>query len=448
MRSAGLSIWMFLVLVGCSSSKKVAESSSAQPRPQWVSNRPISSQYFIGIGSASVRENPSDFQQVAKQQALKDLTSEIKVDVSSKSVLQEFESDNQFQQDFSDVIRLNIKEQIADFETVGSWEGDGYYWVYYRLSKQVYKSAKQARINKALESAKAYVQRAEEQRKAGAFEPAMKFYYQAFTAIEPVLDEDLKTDMSGKQVYFGSYLIGEINSYLSSIKIKPNPKNDQILWGKLKPENDIVFKLTADEKPLKSASVRFEGRSLEQRKRMTDEHGMAVTRFVRIPTGRKAMEVKCELVIPPSNDPLLRRTLARTPLSTAFTTFKIVMPTVWLDSDERVFGKLLPEQLLKNSTSAELGLNGFKIVGTEKEADFVIRIDANTRQGGNASGFFSAYLNGKFQVVDKEQNEIYAYPFVQVKGVKLEYEGAGMKAYEEAVKTIRRKVIPEMINTL
>lgn len=61
----------------------------AQERPDWVKQRPVSSMHYIGI--ACVSKSEKDYMQKAKQQALNDLISEIKVNVASTSLLHTLE---------------------------------------------------------------------------------------------------------------------------------------------------------------------------------------------------------------------------------------------------------------------------------------------------------------------------------------------------------------------
>ena len=64
----------------------------AQERPDWVKQRPVSSMHYIGI--ACVSKSEKDYMQKAKQQALNDLISEIKVNVVSTSLLHTLEEND------------------------------------------------------------------------------------------------------------------------------------------------------------------------------------------------------------------------------------------------------------------------------------------------------------------------------------------------------------------
>jgi hypothetical protein len=54
--------------------------------PNWVTKRPVNSFKFIGVGFADKLSN-ANYQSEAKKNALFDLSSEIKVDISTNSIL-------------------------------------------------------------------------------------------------------------------------------------------------------------------------------------------------------------------------------------------------------------------------------------------------------------------------------------------------------------------------
>src|SRR6185369_13234622 len=82
----------------------------------------------------------------AKQNALFDLASEIKVDISTNSVLQSVSTNNSFDQNFNSLIKLTNSDNIEGYTLVDTYENDKQYWVYYELDKEEY--AKQKALKK------------------------------------------------------------------------------------------------------------------------------------------------------------------------------------------------------------------------------------------------------------------------------------------------------------
>ncbi|MGB6035011.1 MAG: LPP20 family lipoprotein, partial [Cryomorphaceae bacterium] len=75
-------LFLFVALLSsCSSQKSVSTSESFPPSPTWVQSRPITNSYYVGIGVAQKTQG-TDFRSAAKENALSDLASEIKVNVN------------------------------------------------------------------------------------------------------------------------------------------------------------------------------------------------------------------------------------------------------------------------------------------------------------------------------------------------------------------------------
>ena len=127
-----------LILAACSSKLQ----QPVETKPSWLSGKPSSSDYYVGIGYGSKTVN-TNYIQVAKKSALEDLVSEIKVTVSSSSVLSTFEDNKNFREAYEQIIQTTAADEIEEFEVVDSWEDGTGYWVYYRLSKERYRQIKE-----------------------------------------------------------------------------------------------------------------------------------------------------------------------------------------------------------------------------------------------------------------------------------------------------------------
>jgi hypothetical protein len=109
--------------------------------PSWVSSRPNSGFKFVGIGFAD-KTRSDNYQMEAKKNALYDLASEIKVDISSNSVLYTVQNNNNFNENFNSLIKLSNTDNIEGYTLVDSYENEKQYWVYYQLDKQEYANKK------------------------------------------------------------------------------------------------------------------------------------------------------------------------------------------------------------------------------------------------------------------------------------------------------------------
>ena len=104
------------VLFACTGSKEV---SSPEPvYPNWVSNRPFSSDFYIGIAKA-LKSNP-DYQALAKQNALADLSSEISVKLSSESIFHQIDKGDTYREEYQALIQVESNKKLEGYTSVAS----------------------------------------------------------------------------------------------------------------------------------------------------------------------------------------------------------------------------------------------------------------------------------------------------------------------------------------
>src|SRR6188508_151229 len=78
---------LFFLALACSPSVNTSLKTDLQnTKPAWLSAKPPQDAYYIGIGH-SVKDGTNNYIQAAKKSALDDKVSEIRVNISSTSVL-------------------------------------------------------------------------------------------------------------------------------------------------------------------------------------------------------------------------------------------------------------------------------------------------------------------------------------------------------------------------
>jgi hypothetical protein len=98
-----------IVLASCiSHEKKMLKKYGEQP--EWASKAPSSFSYYYGVGI--INKNITDYRKAATKLALDNLINEISVNVSSSSLFSTLETNDSFNQEFSQNIHLSSKETI------------------------------------------------------------------------------------------------------------------------------------------------------------------------------------------------------------------------------------------------------------------------------------------------------------------------------------------------
>ncbi|MFT3765349.1 MAG: LPP20 family lipoprotein [Minicystis sp.] len=163
--------------------------------PIWVSSRPNTGFKYVGIGFGD-KTKGGNYQMEAKKNALYDLTSEIKVDISSNSVLYSVQNNNSFNEDFNSLIKLSNSDNIEGYTLVDSYENDKQYWVYYELDKQQYAEQKALKKRQTIAKASNLIVSSFEEEKNQNFSASLKKRIQAFGVLTPYLSEEINFDAS------------------------------------------------------------------------------------------------------------------------------------------------------------------------------------------------------------------------------------------------------------
>jgi len=157
-------------------------------QPDWVLKRPIDNSYFIGIGIA-IKSNSREYIQSAKNNALSDLSSEISVNISSEFVDIMIERSGMSEEETRSEIQASTKSDLEGYELVDTWENKKEYWVYYRLSKELYEEQKRLKRENAINLSLDLITNAKEKEsnweaQGVTINAAIEYYIQALKPIQ------------------------------------------------------------------------------------------------------------------------------------------------------------------------------------------------------------------------------------------------------------------------
>lgn len=209
----------YVILAGLLSGQVQQPTAVEMKVPSWVSSRPNSGLKYVGIGFGD-KTRGGNYQMEAKKNALYDLASEIKVDISSNSVLYTVQNNNNFNENFNSLIKLSNSDNIEGYELVDSYENEKQYWVYYQLDKQEYANRKAQKKQQTISKAANLISASFYDEKNKDFSSSLKKRIQAFGVLAPYLSEEINFDpaQSGgvKNVFD---LTGLIQKQLQSIHV-------------------------------------------------------------------------------------------------------------------------------------------------------------------------------------------------------------------------------------
>ncbi len=223
----------------------IAQTVEPALAPNWVNKRPVNSFKFIGIGVAD-KTSGNGYQNEAKKNALFDLSSEIKVDISSNSILYTAQNNNQFNENFNSLIKLSNTDNIEGYKLVDTYENDKQYWLYYELDKQEYENQKAKKKQHIIAKAVNLINVSFTDEKDGNFTGSLKKRIQAFGILSPYLNEELAFETSNnvKNIF---ELSNTIQKQLHSITLL-NSKINQVIKPYQPSYKPISYKLVLKNK--------------------------------------------------------------------------------------------------------------------------------------------------------------------------------------------------------
>ena len=440
---------LLLILFACGSAKQINDIEDMTP--DWVKNYPVSENYYTGIGIANKSKNPVNYIQVAQQNALQNLASQIKVNIATQSVFVQMEREYGFEEEFKSDIKIKAEEHLQGYELKGTHQAGDEYWVYYSLSKRKYTEVRQARMEEAMEQAKTLLSFTTHQHS-----PKERYvhFVKALEVLKPFLSEPLACQIDGRNVFLGSEIIAQFRSFMDNFRILSLNKKVKVMLGnKL---GELKFAVEFNKTRVENIPLIFASDLLDVKpfSNSTDENGLFIAIVPKISSTENVQKMQVGLNIEDwlkeaTTDNFTQK-LARGVKSHQITMpVYVYTPLVYVQSKEKYFGTLYRSQDLKFAAETALNKLGFSPTGRKDEAELFMQIEANTEKGRTQTGqkMFTAFLNMSIQVKDKNQMIVFSEQLNKLKGIQLSFEQANTSAYEKAQEELNNSIIPNFVNS-
>ena len=449
---------LVLLLMGCSPAiNSPVKTDITNPKPEWLSAKPNQSSYYIGIGKGT-KNGTINYIQQAKKSALEDLVSEIKVNISSTSVLSQIDANKEFQEKYEQIINTTAADEIEEFEQVDSWQDDLSYWVYYRLSKLRYKEIKDEQKRNAVSISLDFFSKAKQAEKNGELSLALGFYYQGFRAIEKYLGEPIRIEFEGKEILLTSEVVASMQLLMDKINITINPTeislNRRISVGEqaiMVKAIDKASKKVVMDLPLKAEFEKGAGAVFPNYK--TDEAGSAKILLTKISS--RDLEQTVVVKINPlsfagqSATKIDSLVVQKMVLPRATLLLKVQRPLVFVSSAEKSLGATKSNQQITNRVKNYLATAGFEFTDDKTKAELALDIDANSEKGAVSGSIYITYVTAIIRVaLVKDNKEIYATTLDRIKGFSLDFERSSQEAYNKSLEILEKEKLPELLNSI
>lgn len=430
--------------------------------PKWVKNRPVSSEYYIGI--SVVKKGVENYMQLAKNKALQDLASQISIQISSNSVLNQFEDNTSFKEEFESQVKTSLVQELEGYELVASWNNKRgkEYWEYYRLSKKEYALLQRLKLNKAKKIAQSFFEEAKEYESKLNLIQALAYYSKSIAALKKFLDKDLTVMTLDGSVNLGTEISKRIQNIYSKTQLIPEKKNINIeISTSVKDPFLVKANWTSEEgeKDIVNLPLSFEfvtGDGILNNNVNTDELGWASSQLSRVTSKQKLQKIEASLDL----STILKEDDVDYELKKVFLTpdlapkcsiiLNVERLKAYMLFSEKIFGKDSERSILKNAIKKELSENYFSFTEDKDSANVILDVKTNVIKGEIKQGrnykVHIVYLDCFFSLTDiKSGFEIFNDAIYEVKGMKpVSYGYAVKEAYEQAVEEIHNTIVPKL----
>jgi len=447
---------LFFLLASCSPKVKPPDPESL--KPSWLKNEPFQDGYYTGIGH-SIKDGTNNYIQAAKKSALNDLASEIKVNVSSTSVLNQLEEDNKLKEKYEEIIQTTATDEIEDFEMVDAYEDAGNYWVYYRLSIARYKQIKEEQKRDATLLATDYYTKGKQAEKNGERLQAITFYFQAFRSVEKYLGEAIRVTLNGQDMLLVNEVYASIQESLDKINLKATPAEININRRLNQNSQTVMVKASytdinkpATNLPLSAAFEKGSGEVFPDYR--TTETGNAKILINKIGSRELEQTVTVKVGIDAlsggsSNSPVYGLIVKTLNIPSTQILLKVQRPVVYMTMDEKSLGQDNYNDQIGNRLKNLLANAGFEFSDAQKSADLWFDVKANSEKGSISGSIYITYLTSVIRVTAlKEGKEVYATTLDRVKGYGLDYDKSSVDAYNKAMETLEKDKMPELLTAV
>ena len=443
--------FIILGLEGCASL-----SSVEMEKPIWVTERPINSSYYIGIAGVSKEEFPYNAAEIARENALNSLAREIRVKVSSSSLLSTLQVNSWVEESFVSNIESTVVEDLEGYNLIDSYESTTEVFVYYRLSKTDYARILAERKQVALGSAYGHYLDAERKISEGAISGAIERYLMGLDVMSKYLRElNPYTGDDGTLFDLDRALLNGMSDAISGLVLSHDKEEIELLLNNRYTDkvsissffnNNSVFGI-----PLKYSYNR--GAIPVRGTTKTSGNGIVEIPLNGFIPGISQSELIVEVDIS-SFSKVLNLLSPLSPLLDGITSTPLRIPIllerpkIYVVGTEKMYQRTISQGALIPALRAALIEEGVEVVDHATSKGLTLTVNAETQAGGGGSGFFTAYLNATIELTDENGKLIMQKNLERIKGVQLDRLKAGQEAYRKAGIEIKGRFTSKFVGAL
>nr|WP_321453004.1 LPP20 family lipoprotein [uncultured Carboxylicivirga sp.] len=247
---------LILLISACQSKKKQAELLELS-KPEWLKSRPVSSNYFYGIGIAPKLGGSEYYTKKAKEKALADLAQQINTRVKSETNFTKTEDNSGVYEYIQSRINATSNEFLEGYKFVDSWEDEDNTYAFYQLSKSEFYSLKTERKNKAIELAWLKIQQAKQHEINNSTLEAIQLYASGIDALSGFLDQETSKIVNDEKIDLFETSKTDIIKLIEQLNIQCSSNNIDGKAGNTIPNGTASILVSLNNIPTANIPVKF-----------------------------------------------------------------------------------------------------------------------------------------------------------------------------------------------
>lgn len=418
--------------------------------PDWVNTQLSDPEYFIGIGSAPIYKKLNTHVERARKDALNELASEISVQLFSSNVLVTLVRNDKIKDEFNSLIRSRVSTELDGYEMVDTYADKKNYWVYYRLSKLKYYEQQQLKRQAAVQNAIAYFKLAGDAEIKGDLKQALVNYAKTVDAVKLYLNENIVASIDNREENLVVQSFARLNYILSSLKIEPLLAEIHVFSSEEINRDKLTFCLLDEKgKPVSGFPLlaHYSERAIQPAIVITDAKGQAQfsigkTRSLNKEETFRVVPDVNTILVESSADFVVRRAILDMSLNTLTIPVYISKPSIRFEIKESNAGVEISDGMVRKTFLNLSKSSGY--VSENNREDFVCFVETDTKQQSYNNGIYTSLLTGTIVVTDINNKIKYITEITPVKGMQLNYEKAGIEAYNTLIQQINNRYFREI----
>lgn len=438
------------ILFSCSPTNKITQTEvDSNPRPEWAFSRPIDGNYYIGIGSSNKNAFPSDYSVLAKKNALSDMSSEITVNISGESFYHTIDNNYAYSEEFQSMVRSTFKEEITDYEIVDSWENENEFWIFTRISKSEHTRLKSLKKKKVLDQSYANFETGLTYKANGKLADALDLFSKGLLNMKEYWSETNLYLAENKNIFLDNAIYEQIRKICSDLELISSEKTFDLSY-KNGFSNSVSIAVKSEGRYIPNIPVyyKFTNNPYERGKKLyTNPDGVITIYGENFKEDSRNFELRIwvdydELLKNESSPEMSKILIAGINNKMLTLPANSIMPSVYFRTNSQI-------NPLTESFKNELLIKGFTISTSELNADLDVILNYDIKEGGTAQGFQVALLDLAIIIEDhKSHRQLFSDSYTNIKGIHMNTNGAEADAVKNAVKKIKKALIPKLMGVL